>query len=130
MNRFDFDTVLFPLNRVLAAHRNDYNDYSLLLEIAREKDVGTIGIKAVTKRPWEGGMRMYRTWYEPFDDPAEIDTSLRYALSQGITTTAMPGDLRLWPMIIDAAERYRVMSETEQQQAVSDVMEYKPLFPG
>ena len=26
LNRFDFDTVLFPLNRVLAAHRNDLND--------------------------------------------------------------------------------------------------------
>jgi len=29
LNRFDFDTVLFPLNRVPTAHRNDYNDLSL-----------------------------------------------------------------------------------------------------
>ena len=25
LNRFDFDTVMFPLNRVHAAHRDDWN---------------------------------------------------------------------------------------------------------
>jgi len=114
---------------VLAAHRNDFNDFFPLLEIARQKDVGTIGIKAITKQPWEEVMRMYRTWYEPFDEQEEIDKSLWYALSQGITTTAMPGDLHLWPLVIDAAERFRVLDTCEQEEAISEVKQYKPIFP-
>lgn len=129
LNRFDFDTILFPLNRVLAAHSNDFNDFSTLLKVARKKDVGTIAIKAVAKRPWEGPMHMYLTWYEPFDEQAEIDKSLWYTLSQDITTAAMPGDLHLWPMVIDAAERFRAMDAREQVGVVSEVRRYRPLFP-
>lgn len=131
LNRFDFDTVLFPLNRVLAAHRNDYTDFITLLEIARQKDVGTIAIKALAKHPWQGNMqmRMYRTWYEPFNEQAEIDKSLWYTLSQGVTTAAMPGDLQLWPMVIDTAERFKTMEPREQEQAVAQARQYRPIFP-
>ncbi len=129
LNRFNFDTVLFPCNRVLAAHRNDYTDFSTLLEICRQKDVGTIAIKAIAKRPWETTMHMHRTWYEPFDEQTEIDKSLWYALSQDITTAAMPGELNLWPLVIDAAERFKTMDVGKQKEVVSEVTQYKPLFP-
>jgi len=129
LKRFDFDTVLFPLNRVLAAHLNDFNDFFPLLEFIQQKDVGTIAIKTVAKRPWEAAIRLHRTWYEPFDEQAEIDQSLWYALSHGITTAAMPSEPRLWPMVIDAAERYRALDLSEQEEAVSQVRRYRPLFP-
>jgi aryl-alcohol dehydrogenase-like predicted oxidoreductase len=129
LKRFDFDTVLFPLNRVLNAHPNDFNDFSTLLKIAQKKDVGTIAIKAITKRPWEGNLHVYQTWYEPFDEQKEIDKSLWYTLSQGVTTCAMSGDLRLWPMLIDAAERFRPMNAQEQAEAIAQVMHHRPLFP-
>jgi len=129
LKRFDFDTVLFPLNRVLMAHRNDFNDFTPLLEMARQKDVGTIVIKSITKRPWTGNMHWYQTWYEPFDTQADIDKSLWYALSQGITTAAMSSDLRLWPMIIDAAERFKPLDAQEQQEVVFQARRYQPLFP-
>lgn len=129
LRRFDFDTVLFPLNRVLAAHLHDMNDFFPLLELAREKDVGTIAIKTVAIRPWEGPMHMYRTWYEPFDERTEVDRSLWYALSQGITTAAMPSDVRLWPSLLDSAERFRPLDAREQDEAVAAVERYKPIFP-
>jgi aryl-alcohol dehydrogenase-like predicted oxidoreductase len=129
LNRFDFDTVLFPLNRVLAAHPGDFNDFTGLVDLARRKNVGTIAIKAITKRPWEMGIHVYRTWYEPFDEQEEIDRSLWYALSQDITTAAMPGDLSLWPMVIDAAERFGPLNEGEQDEVISQVKHYQPLFP-
>jgi hypothetical protein len=50
-------------------------------------------------------------------------------LSQDITTAAMPGDLRLWPAVIDAAERYRKMSAAEQDEAMAAVKKLAPLFP-
>ena len=129
LNRFDFDTVLFPLNRVLTAHRDDFTDFITLLEVARQKDVGTIAIKALAKRPWGTEGRAYKTWYEPFDEQTEIDKSLWYALSQGVTTAAIPGDLRLWPMVIDAAERFKTLELREQEQAIAQVKQYRPIFP-
>jgi aryl-alcohol dehydrogenase-like predicted oxidoreductase len=129
LHRFDFETVLFPLNRVLAAHANDHNDFLPLLEVVRAKDVGTICIKSVAKRPWEGPMHMYRTWYEPFDEQAEIDKSLWYALSYGVTTAALPADVRLWPMVLDAAERFRPLHAHEMKEALAEVEQFKPLFP-
>jgi aryl-alcohol dehydrogenase-like predicted oxidoreductase len=129
IQRFDFETVLFPLNSVLAAHAGGGCDFVPLLEVAEAKDVGTIAIKAVAKQPWEGSMHMYRTWYEPFDEQEEIDKNLRYALSQNITTAALPSDVRLWPMILDSAERFRPMSPEEQAQTVAEVKCYKPIFP-
>ena len=129
IHRFPFETVLFPLNCVLAARRNDYSDFTVLLDQARRKDVGMIAMKAVAKRPWQGPMHMYRTWYDPFDRQDEIDRCLWYALSQGITTAAMPGDLSLWPMVIDAAERFQPMDAEAQAAALSEGGQYESIFP-
>jgi hypothetical protein len=74
-------------------------------------------------------MHMYKTWYEPFDTQEEIDKSLWWTLSQDITAACMPGDLRLWPMVIDAAERYKKMSAAEQDKVMADVKKLAPLFP-
>jgi aryl-alcohol dehydrogenase-like predicted oxidoreductase len=126
---FDFDTVLFPLNRIVAAHPGETIEFSTLLKVARQQDVGTIAMKTVAMGHWNRNMHMYKTWYEPFDTQEDIDKSLWYALSQDITTVAMPGDLRLWPMVIDAAERFKPMTKKEQSAAVIDAKQYKPLFP-
>ncbi|MFC2016778.1 aldo/keto reductase, partial [Chloroflexota bacterium] len=126
LNRFNFDTVMFPLNRVHAAHRDDWNNFLPLLEIAHQKDVGVMAIKSIAKRPWEAN-RSYRTWYEPFDKRAEIEDSLWYTLSQDICTAVMPGEIQLWSIVIGTAERFKPMDAKEQEGAVLKVMQYQPL---
>ncbi len=131
LRRFDFDTVMFPLNRVHAAHFNNWNDWRALLKTTRQKDVGVLAIKSVAKRLWEDGDEVhhkYNTWYEPFDEAKEIEKSLRYTLSQDITSAVMPGELKLWPMVINAAERFQPMTQKEQQQVIAEVAQYPPLF--
>ena len=130
LDRFDFDTILFPLNRIHAAHLQDWNDFFPLLERARQKDVGVMAIKSVAKGIWEesaGASHRYNTWYEPFDEASEIRKSLQYTLSQDITSAVMPGDLKLWPMVIEAAENFRPLSEEEQKKVVSQAARYQPL---
>ena len=127
LERFDFDTVLFPLSRVHAAHFNDDNDFRPLIELAQRKHVGMIAIKSLSKRLWPSNDRPYRTWYEPFDSPADIDRSLAYTLSQGVTTCPMSADVRLWPMLIDAAERFKPLTAAEQNAAVDEVAQYQPI---
>jgi len=127
---FDFDTVMFPLNRVHAAHPTDWNNFLPLLKTARQKDVGVMAIKSVAKRAWENPdetSRLYHTWYEPFGETAEIEKSLWYTLSQDITCAVLPGDLQLWPMIIDAARRFKPLSEKEQQDIITQAAQYEPL---
>jgi hypothetical protein len=41
----------------------------------------------------------------------------------------MPGDLRLWPMVIDAAERYKPLTAAQTKAFLADAKHYKPLFP-
>jgi aryl-alcohol dehydrogenase-like predicted oxidoreductase len=126
---FNFDTVMFPLNRVHAAHPTDWNDFKPLLKTARQKDVGVMVIKSVAKRAWEGAQAKvnHNTWYEPFEDAAEIEKSLRYTLSQDITAAVLPGELKLWPMIIDAAQRFKPLTAQEQQDVMAGVKQYQPL---
>jgi len=129
LTRFDFDTVLFPLNHVLRRHRQPYNDYEPLLETVRKKNIGTIVMKAFAKQRWQIEEHEYQTWYEPFDTQPEIDSCLRFVLSQGATTVASAGDIRLIPKIISAAERYRELSREEQETLIESATNLKPLFP-
>jgi aryl-alcohol dehydrogenase-like predicted oxidoreductase len=129
LKRFDLDTMLFPLNFVLTKHRQGENDYEPLLKIAKERDIGTIVMKAFAKQPWPTEQHAFDTWYEPFESQADIDRCLWFALSHGVTTAASAGDTTLVPKIIDAAERYRKLSAKEQAHIIESAANLKPLFP-
>ncbi len=126
---FDFDTVMFPLNRVHATHFTDWNDWRQLLKTARQKDVGLMAIKSVAKRAWEGEQARshHDTWYEPFTDAKEVEKSLRYTLSQDIAAAVLPGELSIWPTMLDVAKKFKPMTAREQQDALADVKQYQPL---
>jgi aryl-alcohol dehydrogenase-like predicted oxidoreductase len=128
LNRFNFDTVLFPLNRVIAARPDDFNDFEILLENAKKKDVGLIAMKAIAKRRWMVAMHAYKTWYEPFNRQEEIDSCFWYTLSRGASTMTMPSDISLWPMIFDAIGRLKVLDDKEQKEVVREVRRYEPIF--
>jgi aryl-alcohol dehydrogenase-like predicted oxidoreductase len=129
IKRFDFDTVLFPLNFVLKRHVVHENNYEPLLKLAKERDMGTIAMKAFTKQPWPTEERRYGTWYEPWDTQREMDRSLWFTLSQGVTTAASAADVRLFEMMVDAAERYSELTREEQEELVASASNLKPLFP-
>jgi len=129
LKRFDFDTVLLPVNCVLKAHSQPENDYEPVLAVAKEKGIGVIAMKAIAKGPWPNEKRPYKTWYQPFDTQREIDEALRFALSQDVTTATSSSDIGLATMMIDAAERFTPMSKEEQMELASKVSSFKPLFP-
>jgi predicted aldo/keto reductase-like oxidoreductase len=128
---FDFDVLLLPVTLGAAAHPHPSNDFRPLLKIAADSDIGITCIKAIAKGRWSGKKR-YNTWYEPLDEQEAIDKAVWFALSQeGTTTYSMAGDVRLWPKIIDAAERFKQLDEEEMQEAVDFAKEkgFRPLFP-
>jgi aryl-alcohol dehydrogenase-like predicted oxidoreductase len=142
LRRFDFDTVMFPLNFVLRAHCNERNDWTELLRLAQEKDVGLMAIKSIARGPWPTEDRPYTiprgpwptedqpytTWYEPFDDQEAIDRAVWFTLSQGITGVVSTSDAELMRKVVDAANRFGPLSSEEQAQLVAIGSQLLPLF--
>jgi len=145
LRRFDFDTVMFPLNPVLYANPVYRRDAQRLLACCRDNDVGAQIIKSAAKQPWPDAevtrrvMRMppaelrvrcpYTTWYEPHDQQEAIDRAVWFALSQpGVTAIASAGDVRIFERVLDAARRLRPLSEAEQEAVIAAADPTRTIF--
>jgi aryl-alcohol dehydrogenase-like predicted oxidoreductase len=117
LERFDFDSLLFPLSFRLWANEAYRRDVTTLLQMA-----------TWARGPWGDKERRYHTGYEPYDDAEMIEQALRFNLSQPVTGVISAGDARLLPMILDAAERFQPMDEAEQAALLATAGEYEPLF--
>ena len=126
----EFDTVMFPLNFVLYSMPQYRHDYERLLALCRERDVGIHIIKTVAKDPWGDRPRTHTTWYEPFADQPRIDRAVAFVLSQPITTLCSAGDVTILPKILDAAERFRRLGESEQASLLATAGQYHTPFVG
>lgn len=128
LERFDFDSLLFTLNFKLWADQAYQRDVAALLQVAAERDIGTMVIKTWERGPWGDKEPRYDTWYEPFDDAEMIERALRFNLSQPVSGLISAGDVRLLPLILDAAERFQPMDKAEQAELLATAADYEPLF--
>lgn len=120
LRRFDFDSVLFPINYKLfsiPAYREKAEE---LLQVCKAKDVGVMIIKSVAKGPWGEKTQRYHTWYEPFDDAEHIQKGINFALSQEVTGICTTGDYRVLPTVLEACEHYRKLSREEQDALIRE----------
>lgn len=130
LHRFDFDTVLFPINARLFADPAFRRDAQALLRECRTRDVGVMAIKAITQGPWdERQPRTHATWYEPFTAAADIQTAINFALSQDVGGLCTAGDVTVLPQFLDACEHFTPMSAAEQETLIANAARmYAPLF--
>ena len=122
LKRYDFDSVLFPINFV-QFNIPEYKEKALeLLKVCQEKDVGVMIIKAVAARPWGENEHTYACWYEPFDTPEMIQKSVDFALSQaGVSGLCTTGDINILPIFLKACENYEQMDQDNQKSLVGSV---------
>ena len=114
IQRFDFDTVMFPLNYGLFA-QDEYHMGALeLLKECKARRIGTMIIKSVTRGPWNERPKTHTTWYEPFHTLQSIQESVNFVLSQDVTGLCMAGDITVIPMVLQACEHFTPLSEEEQ----------------
>lgn len=130
LRRFDFDTVMFPLNFVLWSMPDYRRDVEALLDTCRARDVGVHIIKTVAKDPWGDRPRTHTTWYEPFTDQTVIDRAVAFVLSKPVTTLTSVGDVTVLPKVLDAAERYRPLEAREEDELVATAARYHTPFVG
>ncbi|MDH4138728.1 MAG: aldo/keto reductase [Anaerolineae bacterium] len=128
LRRFDFDSVLFPLNFVLYANPVYRRNAEELLRLCRARDVGVMIIKAIAKGPWGDRPKVYNTWYEPFDDAAHIQQAVNFTLSQDVTGLCTVADATLLPLFLEACEHFTPISAAQQEVLVASAAEYEPLF--
>jgi aryl-alcohol dehydrogenase-like predicted oxidoreductase len=130
LERYDFDTVMFPMNPRLWGDDEYRRDAEALLEEASTRDVGVMAIKAGAARPWEDRAHTSSTWYEPFVDTKSLERGIRFTLSvPGIHAFCTPGDTEVLDEALQIASAFVPMSEEERDSAVEQVAEEPLIFP-
>lgn len=128
LERYEFDSVLFPVNFATWAH--DFGPQ--ILELAEKRGAARLALKAMARGKWAENdplkAEYKKCWYHPITEPAEADLVLRFTLGQSVTAAIPPGDERLFQMAVDLALNYRPLeaSETVKVQAMAN--EVAPLF--
>ncbi len=128
LRRFDFDSVLFPLNFVQMANPEFRKNAEELIATCKAKDVGTMVIKSITKGPWGEKPHTATTWYEPFDKIDEIQKGVNFALSYEVSGLCTAGDTRVLPLMLQACERFTQLNKDEMEEMIKSGKQYEPLF--
>jgi aryl-alcohol dehydrogenase-like predicted oxidoreductase len=128
LRRFDFDSVLFPVNFIQYANPAYRLAAEELLNQCRIKDVGVMAIKSIAQRPWGERSRTNTTWYQPFADREAIQAAVNFVLSQEVTGVCTAGDVGLLPLVLQACQHFTPLSGEEQQALVQASVDFEPLF--
>ncbi len=127
LDRFRFDSVLFPVNFVNYA-RGNFGPQ--VIEEAKRLGVARLAIKAMAHGPWKKGeKRKYpNCWYRPIDDPELARQALRFALSEDVTAAIPSGDERLFRMALDLAPGLTPLSPEERRNLLAGARSLRPLM--
>jgi len=120
LDRYNFDTVLFPLNWLLVSQAN----FGLqILKRAQASQVGILCLKSMAKTVWPADQRRNhpepKCWYQPAAFPDEASLGLRWTLSHPITAALPPGDERYFRLAMDVAQNYQPLEAHEEQALLS-----------
>jgi predicted aldo/keto reductase-like oxidoreductase len=116
MDRYNFDTILFPVNWVLFTQANFGPQ---ILKRAQEKKMGILALKGMAKTVWPAGEKQNhpqpKCWYQPAAFPDEASLGLRWTLGHPITAAIPPGDERYFRLAMDVAQNFKPLEAAEEQ---------------
>jgi predicted aldo/keto reductase-like oxidoreductase len=128
IDRFDFDTILFPTN-FATWHAGNFGPQ--VLAAAHAKKMGILALKAMARGPWPKDAKRDahpKCWYEPLSDPADAMMGLRFTLSHPITAAIPPGDETLFKMALGLALRFTPLTDDEARAIKEKALAGAPLF--
>ena len=129
MDRYHFDTVLFPVNWVLFTQANFGPQ---ILQRAQEKKIGILALKGMAKTVWTADQRQNhpqpKCWYQPAGFPDEASLGLRWTLGHPITAAIPPGDQQYFRLAMDVAQSYKPLDAHEEQALLSGAHGVEPIF--
>lgn len=117
MDRFNFDSILFPINFALY-YKENFGPQ--VIKKAEEKDVARLALKAMAKHSWPKDAadrkEFPNCWYQPVSDPKMANMALRFTLSQSITAAVPSGDPKLFRMAMDIASQFTPITDEEEEE--------------
>lgn len=127
MDRFPFDSILFPFNMVCYAQGRFG---PAVMERARQKGVARLALKMLARGPWpEGVQKIYpKAWYQPFDDREEARKAVRFTLSEDVTAAIPPGEIQLFHLAVNLAAEFEPLSADERAEILAGTQGIAPLF--
>ena len=128
LERFDFDTVLFPYNATQLRDPAYAAEVEALLRVCAERDVAVQTIKSVTLGPWTERPADARTWYEPLTEQPDIDLAVRFVLGREQLFLNTASDIGLLAKVLDAASRGGVSPSATEMDTLLERRGMTPLF--
>lgn len=126
MKRFDFDTILFPFN-FATWYAGNFGPQ--VMDMAKQKEMGILALKAMAWRPWPEGMKktVAKAWYQPLPRE-EANKGLRFTLSHPVTAAIPPGDENLFSLALRLATEFSPLEEEEILKIKEKGLNTTPLF--
>jgi predicted aldo/keto reductase-like oxidoreductase len=129
MDRYNFDTVLFPVNWVLFTQAGFGPQ---ILKRAQEKNMGILALKGMAKTVWTAEQKAShpqpKCWYQPASFPDEASLGLRWTLGHPVTAAIPPGDERYFRLAMDVAQNFKPLEAHEEQALLSGGHGVEPIF--
>jgi predicted aldo/keto reductase-like oxidoreductase len=129
MDRYNFDTILFPVNWVLFTQANFGPQ---ILKRAQEKKMGILALKSMAKTVWPADESknhpLPKCWYQPAAFPDEASLGLRWTLGHPITAAVPPGDERYFRLAMDVAQNFKPLEAREEQALLAGGHGVEPIF--
>jgi aryl-alcohol dehydrogenase-like predicted oxidoreductase len=128
LERFAFDSVLFPYSHVIMRDPAYAADVRRLMATCRERNVAMQTIKSISRGPWGSREPSTATWYEPLTEQRHIDLAVHWVLGEPDVFLNSAGDLSLLPRVLAAAERFSARPSDEQLSGLADELRLATLF--
>lgn len=128
MDRFDFDTILFPFNWTCWLKEGFGPD---VIAKAEAKHMGILALKTLAKRAWgeDEERRWSKTWYSPVDTYEEAEMAVRFTLSKPVTAAVSPGHAELLWWACDAADSFEPITDEETEALAEKAQDLEAIFP-
>jgi aryl-alcohol dehydrogenase-like predicted oxidoreductase len=131
LERFPFDSVLFPYSYVALTDDAYRADVEELLGVCAANEVAVQTIKGVSRRRWrDDDDRRRFAWYEPLTDDGAIARATRWVLGNPQVFLVTTSDATVMSRVLDAAEGELTRPTEAEMQADVDALAMEPLFDG
>ena len=128
LERFDFDSVLLPLNFTMMKNPEYAADFEALAATCRERGVAMQTIKSLAAGPWGEKHRSTTTWYDTIQEQPDIDFAVHWVLGHEDVFLNSASDVTLLPRVVDADERYQAPPTDAQMEEMTARLAMSPLF--
>lgn len=128
LQRFDFDSVLLPLNYVLEQNAQYKADFKALTDYCAKHQVAVQTIKSITRAPWGDRQQTHATWYEPLEEQSDIDLAVQWILGHSDLFLNTVGDIHVLPKVLSAADRFEAGPADEEMKMMLTRLTMSSLF--